>query len=79
MKDSVIQRIQEIFTKVFLYQIEDEVNEIVYAFNENSDSCETDLMKKCIENSRQLNRGLKKGSEKSEVDIVKEFENMKIL
>lgn len=76
MKSEVMERIKQTFYKVFLYQIEEEVNEIIFAFNIDSDE---DLMQRCSENSEYMNRCLKRAIDKLDIDLVKEIKNMKIL
>jgi hypothetical protein len=80
LKTQVKQRIEKVFDVVFCHQIEDEVNEVIYAFSVDNSSVESSNLKSAWEKNCQiLDKLARRGSVKADIDLVKEIENINIL
>ncbi|XP_060602078.1 eEF1A lysine and N-terminal methyltransferase-like [Ruditapes philippinarum] len=80
LKTQVKQRIEKVFDVVFCHQIEDEVNEVIYALSVDNSSVESSKLKSAWEkNCQVLDKLARRGSVKADIDLVKEIENINIL
>lgn len=79
LKKQVLDRIKDIFSQVFIHNIEDEVNEVVFALNVDRASDSSDLLNKCRENTRALTKFIRRAGSNGETDFVQEMEKMKLV
>ncbi|KAK6195955.1 hypothetical protein SNE40_001274 [Patella caerulea] len=81
LKKELMTRIKTVFTSVYYVNIDDEVNDIVYALNQESDAvCPSDKFIKTVqENVGTLNQFIKRNAtKKSEINLLDAMEKLKI-
>ena len=80
LRKVALKTLTSVFPTLYTKDIEDEVNEIIYAFPEKMD---TDSLKKFVENAQQqatvMNINIKKKSIDSEVDLCEVLETISLV